>query len=337
MRGLSRDLTQRERAVYDALVARRAAREPLAYVIGRKEFWSLDFEVGPGALVPRPETETLIEQALKAFPDRAAPLRILDLGTGIGLPAGHGADALSERDRHRGRCLAGGAGLGRGAMPARHGVARPRPTGRRRLGRGTAARLRSGVRQPALSGRQPRWRGLAPELAVSRPRRAGRPVPTGWRPIGRWARSSRPCWRPTAGLSSRLAPGRRERPRAALAAGGLEILGRDARSIGYPPLPCGSARPLRACGARKKSWKARPGIVASGRVGKQEPPPGHMVTTGGPADRGGGRVRQAPVPAPKRKTSKDAQGLHAATERTCPWARRGMENAEFRTIKTQSR
>lgn len=71
-------------ALFLGLVARRATREPLAYVIGRKEFWSLDFAVGPGALVPRPETETLIELALKAFPDRAAPLRILDLGTGSG-------------------------------------------------------------------------------------------------------------------------------------------------------------------------------------------------------------------------------------------------------------
>lgn len=84
VRGLSRNLTPDEEADYDALIARRAAREPLAYIVGRKEFWSLDFAVGPGALVPRPETETLIEQALKAFPEKSAPLRILDLGTGSG-------------------------------------------------------------------------------------------------------------------------------------------------------------------------------------------------------------------------------------------------------------
>lgn len=69
---------------FQELLARREAREPLAYITGKKEFWSLDFAVGPGALVPRPETETLIEEALKACPDRAAPLRILDLGTGTG-------------------------------------------------------------------------------------------------------------------------------------------------------------------------------------------------------------------------------------------------------------
>ena len=48
-------------AVFDSLIARRAAREPLAYITGHKEFWSLDFEVGPGVLIPRPESETIIE------------------------------------------------------------------------------------------------------------------------------------------------------------------------------------------------------------------------------------------------------------------------------------
>ena len=63
---------------------RRPAREPLAYIVGRREFWSLDFAVGPGVLVPRPESEILIEEALRRFPARDAPLRVLDLGTGSG-------------------------------------------------------------------------------------------------------------------------------------------------------------------------------------------------------------------------------------------------------------
>ena len=74
--------TAPETEIYRGLIARRAGREPLAYIIGRKEFWSLDFRVGPGVLVPRPETETLIETALTLFPDRAAPLAIADLGAG---------------------------------------------------------------------------------------------------------------------------------------------------------------------------------------------------------------------------------------------------------------
>ncbi len=65
----------------DALVARRAAREPVARLIGVREFWSLRFAVSGATLVPRPETETLVEAALAAMP---APARILDLGTGTG-------------------------------------------------------------------------------------------------------------------------------------------------------------------------------------------------------------------------------------------------------------
>ena len=66
------------------LVARRVAREPLALIVGRREFWSLDFAVSPATLVPRPESETLIEAALAAFAGRDPPGRVLDLGTGTG-------------------------------------------------------------------------------------------------------------------------------------------------------------------------------------------------------------------------------------------------------------
>ena len=75
---------QKTGADFDILVARRETREPIAYITGHKEFWSLDFQVGPGVLVPRPDTETLIEEALRLVPDRKPPLRIADLGTGSG-------------------------------------------------------------------------------------------------------------------------------------------------------------------------------------------------------------------------------------------------------------
>jgi release factor glutamine methyltransferase len=80
----SMPVTPAQQAAFEDMTERRIRREPLAYLTGRREFWSLDLEVGPGVLIPRPETETLIEQALRLFPDRAAPLVIADLGTGSG-------------------------------------------------------------------------------------------------------------------------------------------------------------------------------------------------------------------------------------------------------------
>lgn len=67
----------------EPFIARRTAGEPVAYILGRQEFWSLDLEVGPGILVPRGDTETLIAAAQRLFPADAA-LRVLDLGTGSG-------------------------------------------------------------------------------------------------------------------------------------------------------------------------------------------------------------------------------------------------------------
>jgi release factor glutamine methyltransferase len=81
---LSAEASGGQLELFETLVSRRAAREPLAYITGRKEFWSLEFEVGPGVLVPRPESETLIEAALRYFPDAGAPLRALDIGVGSG-------------------------------------------------------------------------------------------------------------------------------------------------------------------------------------------------------------------------------------------------------------
>jgi release factor glutamine methyltransferase len=79
---------------YGAFVARRAAHEPVAMIMGVREFWGLDFEVNPDVLVPRPETELIVEEALGAFPD--PPQRIVDVGTGTGCLA----IALSREFRH---------------------------------------------------------------------------------------------------------------------------------------------------------------------------------------------------------------------------------------------
>jgi release factor glutamine methyltransferase len=97
-------------ANFESAIARRAAREPLAYITGEKEFWSLPFAVGPGVLIPRPETETVIEEAQKRFPERNTALRIFDLGTGSGIllltllhlyPNAHGTGVDSSPDALR--------------------------------------------------------------------------------------------------------------------------------------------------------------------------------------------------------------------------------------------
>jgi release factor glutamine methyltransferase len=79
-----KELDQDGLARIEALVARRAEREPLALITGEKEFWSLRFAVSPDTLIPRPDSETLIEAVLAAYPEKNASLRILDLGTGTG-------------------------------------------------------------------------------------------------------------------------------------------------------------------------------------------------------------------------------------------------------------
>ncbi|MFI5030896.1 MAG: peptide chain release factor N(5)-glutamine methyltransferase [Reyranellales bacterium] len=67
-----------------ALTARRVRREPMAYILGEREFWGLPFKVSRAVLVPRPDSETLIEAVLSLMPDRSRPWRILDLGLGSG-------------------------------------------------------------------------------------------------------------------------------------------------------------------------------------------------------------------------------------------------------------
>jgi release factor glutamine methyltransferase len=65
-------------------VARRLAGEPVARILGSWEFWGLPFQLSPATLVPRPDTETIVEAALARCPEKSRPLRLLDLGTGSG-------------------------------------------------------------------------------------------------------------------------------------------------------------------------------------------------------------------------------------------------------------
>lgn len=92
-------LTSAQQRRLARLVERRRAREPVSRIVGRREFWGLEFAITRAVLDPRPDSEALIEAALAVLPDRGAPLRIADLGTGSGclllallseLPAAHG-------------------------------------------------------------------------------------------------------------------------------------------------------------------------------------------------------------------------------------------------------
>lgn len=78
-----RMLDDLEVATFESLVARRASREPVSRILGRREFWGLSFRLSPETLDPRPDSETLVEAALERLSARR-PSRLLDLGTGSG-------------------------------------------------------------------------------------------------------------------------------------------------------------------------------------------------------------------------------------------------------------
>ncbi len=105
---------------FDALVARRAKGEPIAHILGEREFWSLNLKVTPDTLIPRPDTELLVEQALRLLPADAV-LKVADLGTGSG------AIALAIA-RERPRCRVVATDLSEAALAVaqenahRHGI-----------------------------------------------------------------------------------------------------------------------------------------------------------------------------------------------------------------------
>ena len=83
---LDRILSEGEKSISRKLIDRRAHREPLAYILGYKEFWSLDFKTTPNVLIPRPETEILLETLFLLINENSSGqrLHLLDIGTGSG-------------------------------------------------------------------------------------------------------------------------------------------------------------------------------------------------------------------------------------------------------------
>ena len=154
----------------DDLVARRIAGEPTARLLGRQEFWSLEFALGPETLIPRADSETIVEAALAGITDRAAPLRLIDFGTGSGCLL---LALLCE--------LPNATGLGIDASTETLAVAAGNAE---RLGLAARADFRLGDWGQGLSGpfdlivsnppyiRDGEIAGLAPEVARFEPRRA---------------------------------------------------------------------------------------------------------------------------------------------------------------------
>jgi len=158
-------------ARFARMVDRRAAREPVARILGRRGFWTLALAVTPDTLDPRPDSETLVEAVLARIPDRAAPLRLLDLGTGSGclllallseLPRAWGVGL----DRSPGATRTARQNAGRNRLDARCGFV---------VGDWTAAlgaRFDVVVANPpyiehgAIAGLMPEVRGYDPALAL---------------------------------------------------------------------------------------------------------------------------------------------------------------------------
>jgi release factor glutamine methyltransferase len=168
--GVVPTLSAEQQAALEALVQRRQMREPIAYILGAKEFWSLRFEVDPAVLIPRPETETVVEAVLEQIGDKAAVLRILDLGTGSGCLL---LALLSELPR--------AVGLGVDDSPAALTVAKRNAE---RLGLVARAEFRQARWGAGLRGRfdlivsnppyvrEPDWQGLEPEIRDFEPQAA---------------------------------------------------------------------------------------------------------------------------------------------------------------------
>jgi release factor glutamine methyltransferase len=214
---LQEDLSAGDQAAFHSLLARRLAREPTAYIVGRREFYGLDLETTPAALIPRPETELLVEEAIAracpsatraCLPGRQAhhreQLLIVDAGTGNGAIA----VALAV---HLPQAALVAIDLSREALALavrnarRHGV-----EGRISF---LQADLLAPLAQPAAiivanlpyvsSGD---WEALPPEIREHEPRAALDGGPDGLREIERLLEQAPPCLRPGGSLLVELGP-----------------------------------------------------------------------------------------------------------------------------------
>jgi release factor glutamine methyltransferase len=207
---LQEDMSTSDQAVLHSLLARRLAREPTAYIVGQREFYGLDLETTPAALIPRPETELLVAEAIAraSLPERQARHRerllIADVGTGNGAIAVALAVRLPEA-----ALLA--IDLSREALTLalrnarRHGV-------ESRISF-LQADLLAPLAQPAdlivanlPYVRSGDWEALPPEIRGHEPRDALDGGPDGLREIGRLLGQAPSCLRPGGSLLVELGP-----------------------------------------------------------------------------------------------------------------------------------
>ena len=194
----------------------RLAREPVSRIVGRRHFWTLELAVTPATLDPRSDTETVIEAALAAIPDRSRPLRLLDLGTGTGALLLALLAELPQRDGHRGRLL---GRCGRESRAPMRKAVTVLPTGPKfglAIGGARWTSVSTLLSPTRPTSRTPNWRRCRPRYGTTIRFPRWMAGPTGSTPI---ARSFRRCRASRAGR--RRGPGDRGGAgRGGLAAGG---------------------------------------------------------------------------------------------------------------------
>jgi hypothetical protein len=237
---------------FRALVARRCDGEPVAYLVGRREFWSLDLQVSPDVLIPRPETERLVELALERI-DTGAAADVADLGTGSGAVAL--ASALGHASSPPTRAPPRWRSLGRTRSDSASATSRSRTaTGSRRLP-GSASTWSSRIRR---TSRLPIRTSVAATCASSRAPRS-HPGATDSMRSARSCTAARIICAPAAGCCSSTASNRPTR------------CARCSRSTAFPrsrPPTTSSAATGSVSAAPVERKPRRPALRAGGATGR---------------------------------------------------------------------
>lgn len=238
---LDRPLLPAELATVRELVMRRRKREPIAYILGRREFWGRAFEVSPAVLIPRPETETLVERALALLPlDREA--RVVDLCTGSGCV---GITLAAERPL----VTAVLTDLSAAALAvAARNAEKHRVTARLELREGDLfAALREGERFAVITANPPylaerELAECAPDVREHEPRMALVAGPNGDEILARVAAGARAHLEPGGCVLSEIGAGQGPRARALYTDAGLrdvellvDLAGLDRVVVGFAP------------------------------------------------------------------------------------------------------